>query len=203
VPFAMASRAVLQIGDGLRLLDLGDSRLTPVATVDGSRAAATVRGSGVPLDAPVTPALLRGRLGAAASLVGLARRQLELTVAYVRDRHQFGAPVGSFQAVKHPMADALVGIEFAWPAVIRAAQSMTDGEPDVAIHVAMAKALASDAAYRVSRVCLQAHGAIGYTTEYDLHLFAKRTWALVADWGASGELREQIAEHLGIPERTN
>jgi len=67
----------------------------------------------------------------------------------------------------------------------------------------MAKLLASESAYRVSRVCLQAHGAIGYTTEYDLHLFGKRTWALAADWGSPAQLRTELARLLHLtPERT-
>jgi alkylation response protein AidB-like acyl-CoA dehydrogenase len=60
----------------------------------------------------------------------------------------------------------------------------------------MAKALASDAAYRLSRVCLQAHGAMGYTVEYDLHLFMKRTWALAKDWGTADEHRAMIAREI-------
>ena len=107
-------------------------------------------------------------------------------------------PVGSFQALKHPLADAAVGTEFAWPLVLRAAQSLADADPDAPVHAAMAKLTASEAAYRVSRVSLQAHGAIGYTTEYDLHLFGKRTWALAADWGSSAARRAQLAAHLEL-----
>ena len=60
----------------------------------------------------------------------------------------------------------------------------------------MAKAMASDAAHRMSRVCLQAHGAMGYTVEYDLHLFAKRTWALAKDWGSADEHRTRVAHNI-------
>ena len=120
----------------------------------------------------------------------------------VRDRQQFGVPIGSFQAVKHPLANALVGVEFAGPAVLRAAQSLVDDEPEVGVHVAMAKALASDAAWTVARTTLQAHGAMGYTVEYDLHLFAKRAWALAADWGSAAEHRATIATMLLDDERT-
>lgn len=202
VPYAATADAVLQVDDGVRLLMRADAKLEPVATVDGSRAAATVIGTGTPLDVDAAPALLRARVGTAAFLLGLARRQVDLTVAYVKDRKQFGVAVGSFQALKHPLADAVVGTEFAWPAVLRAAQSLGDDEPEAELHVAMAKVLASDAAYRVSRVCLQAHGAIGYTTEYDLHLFGKRTWALAADWGSAAQLRGDIARRLDLtPER--
>ena len=98
----------------------------------------------------------RGTLGTAAFLLGLARRQLDLTVAYVRDRKQFGVPIGSFQAVKHPIADAVVGTEFAWPAVLRAAYSLVTGDPHAPLHVSMAKALASDARTRC-RGCVCRH----------------------------------------------
>lgn len=200
VPYASAADAVLQVDDGVRLLSRDDAKLEPVATVDGSRALATVVGEGTPLSAE--PDLLLPRLGTAAYLLGLARRQVDLTVAYVKDRKQFGVAVGTFQALKHPLADAVVGTEFAWPAVLRAAQSVADGDPDAALHVAMAKLLASESAYRVSRVCLQAHGAIGYTTEYDLHLFGKRTWALAADWGSPAQLRTELAHRLDLNPRS-
>ena len=204
VPYAMHADLVLQLdGDSARLLR--DPKLEPVPTVDGARAAALVVGSGEPLDvAPelVRKGALRGALGTAAYLNGLSRRMLDLTVDYVRDRQQFGVPVGTFQAVKHPLADALVAVEFAEPAVLRAAQSLVDDDPDVHLHVAMAKALASDAAWATARTTLQAHGAIGYTVEYDLHLFAKRAWAMAADWGTAAEHRETIARALLDEERT-
>lgn len=200
VPYAAAADAVLQVDGGVRLLVRDDAKLEPVATVDASRALATVVGEGTTLDASAD--LLPARLGTAAFLLGLARRQVDLTVAYVKDRKQFGVAVGTFQALKHPLADAVVGTEFAWPAVLRAAQSLADGDPDAALHVAMAKLLASESAYRVSRVCLQAHGAIGYTTEYDLHLFGKRTWALAADWGSPAQLRSELATLLDLNPRS-
>lgn len=194
VPYAATADLVLRLEEGVQLVV--DAVVTPVDTVDGSRGAATVTGHGRALDADPVTALLRGPLLTAASLLGLARRQVELTVAYTRDRTQFGVPVGSFQAVKHPLADAVVGTEFAWPAVLRAAHSLATGDPDAELHVRQAKILASDAAYRVSRVCLQAHGAIGYTVEYDLHLFTKRTWALARDWGTPAELRQHVFSTL-------
>lgn len=200
VPYAATADAVLQLDGGPRLLARDDAKLELVESVDGSRALATVVGEGTPLAAE--PSLLLPRLGTAAFLLGLARRQVDLTVAYVKDRKQFGVAVGTFQALKHPLADAVVGTEFAWPAVLRAAQSIADRDPDADLHVAMAKLLASESAYRVSRVCLQAHGAIGYTTEYDLHLFGKRTWALAADWGSPAQLRSELATRLDLNPRS-
>jgi len=172
---------------------------TVIETVDRSRQLATFDSDPLELEMSEddeTRLEQRGALGTAAFLLGLARRQLDITVAYVKERKQFGAAIGSFQAIKHPLADAVVGTEFAWPAVLRAAQSVIDGEDLADVHVSMAKALASDAAYRMSRVCLQAHGAMGYTVEYDLHLFAKRTWALANDWGTAAEHRAVVARSL-------
>ncbi|HUR15106.1 MAG TPA: acyl-CoA dehydrogenase family protein [Mycobacteriales bacterium] len=143
-------------------------------------------------------AAARATLGTAAFLCGLARRQTDLTVAYLKERKQFGVVIGTYQGLKHPLASAVVDAEFAWPAVLRAAQSLATDDPAAAAHVSTAKALASDAAYRLSRVCLQAHGAMGYTVEYDLHLFMKRTWALAKDWGTSSQHRELIATELGL-----
>jgi alkylation response protein AidB-like acyl-CoA dehydrogenase len=197
VPHALVSTHALDLTG--TLYELAACELEPVPTVDGSRQAADVQGAGgaVALE-PSAAALvsLRATLGTSAFLLGLARRQVDITVAYVKERHQFGVPVGSFQAVKHPVADAVVGNEFAWPAVMRAAYSLTTGDALSALHVSMAKALASEAAYRTSRVCLQAHGAMGYTVEYDLHLFAKRTWALARDWGTAAQHRAVVARAL-------
>jgi len=176
---------------------LGESTLDPSRLGLGSEEELKARGGAPSRSAAAGSATL----GTAAFLLGLARRQVDLTVAYVKERRQFGVPIGSFQAIKHPLADAVVGTEFAWPAVLRAAHSLATGDPQAALHVSMAKALASDASYRVSRVCLQAHGAMGYTVEYDLHLFAKRTWALAKDWGTASQHRERVAAFLQI-ERT-
>ncbi|MFP5220158.1 MAG: acyl-CoA dehydrogenase family protein [Actinomycetes bacterium] len=200
VPYAQTADGFLQLdGSGVRLLPRADAEVTPVDTVDGSRAAGRVTGTGAAVD--VDPAEIRravhcGAVGTAAFLVGLSHRMLAMTVEYVKGRTQFGVPVGSFQAVQHPLADALVAVEFASPAVLRAAQSLVDDEPDSALYVALAKTLASDAAVRTAGTCIQAHGAMGYTVEYDLHLFAKRAWALAADWGSATDHRADVARTL-------
>jgi alkylation response protein AidB-like acyl-CoA dehydrogenase len=192
VPYAGVATHIV-LADDTTVLPAFDAK--PVPAVDASRRLAAVAGD-VAVTVEATRARTTATLGTAAFLLGLARRQVDLTVGYVKDRRQFGVPVGSFQAVKHPLADAVVGTEFAWPAVLRAAYSLTTDDPDVQLHVSMAKALASDAAYRVSRVCLQAHGAMGYTVEYDLHLFAKRTWAMARDWGTADEHRAVVSRAL-------
>jgi alkylation response protein AidB-like acyl-CoA dehydrogenase len=131
-------------------------------------------------------------LAAAAQLVGLGQRMLDMTVEYVKERRQFGVPIGSFQAIKHHLADALKELRFARPAVWRAATTIVPQD------VSMAKALASDAASFVGRRALQCHGAIGYTVEYDLHRYLKQTWLLARRHGDAAWHREQIAKELNI-----
>jgi alkylation response protein AidB-like acyl-CoA dehydrogenase len=117
-----------------------------------------------------------------------------MTAAYALDRKQFGAPIGSFQAVKHHLANALIRLEFARPAVYRSAWSLDEGDPGAGVHASMAKALASDAATLASRIALQVHGAIGYTWEHDLHLWMKRAWSLAASWGDARHHRARVLE---------
>jgi Acyl-CoA dehydrogenase, C-terminal domain len=134
----------------------------------------------------------RATVAASAQLLGLGQRMLDMTVDYVKERKQFGVPIGSFQAVKHHLADAHKEIAFARPAVWRAAAT---SEP---LHVSMAKAMASDAAAFAGRQALQCHGAIGYTVEYDLHRYLKQTWVLARQFGDAAWHRERIAKELHI-----
>lgn len=194
VPYAGTATHVLQLTDRARLLS--SPACTPVETVDRSRRLAQVAGEGEPVEVDEQRLQLRATLGTAAFLLGLARRQVDLTVEYLKNRRQFGVAIGSFQGLKHPLAEAVVGTEFAWPVVMKAAYGMATGDPQARLQVSHAKAAAGDAAYRVSRVCLQAHGAMGYTVEYDLHLFAKRTWALAKDWGTAEQHRALVAQAL-------
>jgi alkylation response protein AidB-like acyl-CoA dehydrogenase len=144
----------------------------------------------------------RAVLGTAAQCIGVARRLLDSTVEYVSERHQFGKPVGSYQAVKHHLADVRLGIEFASPLVHRAAWSVAHPEShDARVRgrdVSMAKSMASDTVDRACRAALQCHGAIGYTFEYDLQLWLKRGWALAASYGDARAHRDRVAQALGI-----
>ncbi len=188
----------------LHLVDPAAVVLTPVDTVDHARRAATVDWRPAPetlvADDPAAVDLVfdRGAFGTAAVLVGLGQRMLDLTVAYVTEREQFGVPIGSFQAVKHHLADALKELAFARPAVYRAAHSLATGAETRRRDVSMAKAMASDAAGFVGRQALQCHGAIGYTVEHDLQLYLKRTWALATAWGDAAWHRDRVAQAIGI-----
>ena len=146
-------------------------------------------------------------IGAAACVVAAAVNHLwvfvpacmlAMTVAYASERRQFGVPIGSFQAVKHQLADASLAVAFAAPLVLRAANSLAHGDPDAGLHVSMAKAKASSAARTAADASLQCHGAIGYTVEYDLHLFMKRAWALSAQAGGPDQHRARVRAALGL-----
>jgi alkylation response protein AidB-like acyl-CoA dehydrogenase len=203
VPCAADADTLLLLHRGT-LVDVPPSavRLTALATVDAGRRAASVvlDDAGLPTDTAdpgvIELALDRGALGTAAFLVGLGQSMLDMTVGYVTERQQFGVAIGSFQAVKHHLADAALALEFARPAVLRAAWSVAHEAPTRARDVSMAKAMASDAAELVGRKALQCHGAIGYTVEADLHLSLKRTWALARAWGDSAHHTDRVATHL-------
>ena len=200
---AFAEAFLLASGGGLRLYEAHEVEIEPVETVDASRHCARVRprANGVLVaDSPpaVAAAFDRGVLGTAAELVGLSRAMLELTVGYAAQRHQFGKPIGSFQAVKHHLAGARIQIEFAAPAVLYAAYAVARGLPDASRSVSQAKWLAGAAATTTGRAALQCHGAIGYTTEYDLHLYLKRSWALARSWGGAGFHADRVAASIGL-----
>jgi alkylation response protein AidB-like acyl-CoA dehydrogenase len=137
-------------------------------------------------DPPVTHALTTARLTTAAQALGVGLALLDRTVAYVKQRWQFGVPIGSFQAVKHRLADAKIALEFARPLVFGAALSMRPAE------VAAAKVAACEAAYATARTALQLHGAIGYTAEYDLSLWLTKARALRTAWGSPRECRNLV-----------
>lgn len=125
----------------------------------------------------------RGALGTAAQLLGLAKRMVDLAVDYSFERKQFGKPVGSFQAVKHLMANAAVQIEFAKGPLYRAAYSVAQGLPEQDVQVSHARLVCAEAALLAAKNAIQTHGAMGYTWEVDLQLFMKRAWALDKVWG--------------------
>jgi len=198
VPYAdLADLVVLGEGTAVHVVERAQIALEPRASVDGSRRLFEVRwrpteATRLAGGALAGDAFDRGALGTSAQLVGLAQHLVDVTVEYAKHREQFGVPIGSFQAVKHHLADAALDLEFARPLVYRAAHSVAHADPERAVHVSMAKARASDAALLAARVALQVHGAIGYTTEYDLHLWMKRAWALAASWGDAAWHRHRI-----------
>lgn len=158
----------------------------PIASLDPTRSLFAV--SGRPPHAELifdTAALLT-----AAQLLGLGRAALDMTVAYAKQRVQYGRVIGEYQAVKHRLADAHTGLEFARPLVFAAALSSD------ARDVSAAKAAASDAAYRAARAALQLHGAIGYTDEYGLSVYFKKIRVLHSAWGSPSFHRARLLDQL-------
>ncbi|WP_405917379.1 acyl-CoA dehydrogenase family protein [Streptomyces sp. NBC_00728] len=135
-------------------------------------------------------ALAWARLATAAQALGVGLALLDRTVEYARRRTQFGVPIGSFQAVKHRLADAMIALEFVRPLLFGAALSMAPGD------VAAAKVTAGEAGYAMARTALQLHGAIGYTAEYDLSLWFTRARALRTAWGTPAECRAEALAGL-------
>jgi alkylation response protein AidB-like acyl-CoA dehydrogenase len=127
-------------------------------------------------------------LACAAQLLGCGERLLADTVDYAKQRRQFGREIGSYQAVKHQLADVRIALDFARPLIHGAAL----GE----VPASAAKVAAADAAYLAARVALQVHGAIGYTREFDLGLWILRVRALVTAWGTPAYHRARVLEGL-------
>jgi alkylation response protein AidB-like acyl-CoA dehydrogenase len=165
---AVAVQALPSIDRGARPATVGWSRADAVAGVDPAAAGeafdwAVVAGSAV--------------------LLGLSEAMLDMAVEHALQREQFGRPIGSFQAVKHQLADVYVAIAFARPVVHRGAWSVARSLPTCSRDASHAKHAASVAAGRAARTALQVHGGIGYTFEHDLHMWLKRTWTFSALWG--------------------
>lgn len=195
-----AQLILLEQAGALRAFDPAAVSLQRNDSMDGSRrlfsVTGTEKGTAV-ADADVAAAALnRGALGCAAQALGLAQRMLDLAVAYTGERKQFGKPVGSFQAVKHHMANVAVKLEYARAPVYRAAWSLATHHADAARHVSHAKLAACEAAALAARNCIQAHGAMGYTWEVDLHLYMKKAWALAGAWGDNGFHKQRISDAL-------
>ena len=137
-----------------------------------------------------------GALATAAQLVGAGQALLDAAVDYAKQRAQFGRVIGSYQAIKHKLADVHIALELARPLVYGAALSLADRSPDTARDVSAAKASASDAALLAARSALQTHGAIGFTAEHDLSLWLLRVQALRSAWGDPATHRRRVLEAL-------
>lgn len=171
-----------------------DVRQTPVESIDGGRRLCIVDGGHHTLVAfPTTAVFDDMSVAMAAFLIGLSERMIDVAAEYARQREQFGVPIGTFQAVKHLLADALLKVEFAKAPTYRAAWSLAAGEPTAGRDASMAKALANEAAYRTSRSAMQVHGGIGYTWEADLQLWMKKAWALMRAYGDTTWHRRRVS----------
>jgi alkylation response protein AidB-like acyl-CoA dehydrogenase len=169
--------------------------------VDPKRRFARVSGDGERLAGDAAGVADRAAAAVAAELVGVSQRALDMTVAYVKHREQFGVPVGSFQAVGHRCAEMLLHTEGARSATYYAAW-VADADPGrLAEAAALAKAAASDAGREVTASAIQAHGGVGFTWEADVHWLFKRAHVDAALLGAPGFHRRRLARLIAA--RTN
>jgi alkylation response protein AidB-like acyl-CoA dehydrogenase len=197
-------------GVSLFLADSGSPGITftPLPAMDLGTRWATVRFDGTPVPAAAAlgepgqgGALLawllqRAAVGAAAEMLGAARRCLDMAVGYAKVREQFGQPIGAFQAVRHKCADMLLEVENAHAATYYAAWALDAEADDAAVAASVAKAYVGDAARKVCGEAIQVHGGIGFTWEYDLHLYVKRAKALEAMYGDTDYHRELIVRQV-------
>jgi alkylation response protein AidB-like acyl-CoA dehydrogenase len=184
---------------GARVVTPAEADVTAVASIDPTRSAARVSASGdagESLEGEVCVGIGRGLAAISAELVGVCERTLEMTVEYVKERRQFGVPVGSFQAVSHRCAQMLLDTEKARSATAQAAWA-ADSEPTLlAEAAAMAKAASSQAGREVTASAIQAHGGIGFTWEADVHWLYKRAQIDAALLGGAKRHRAQLATIL-------
>ncbi len=177
-----------------RLATLGGDPLYEVRFASVPAAPLGAQGAAGPA---LARALDRGAVGTLAFMVGAAERTLEMTVAHATTRVQFGRPIGSFQAVAHRCADMRSDIDALRYLVYQAAWALTAGR-DAALAVAAAQAYGSDALRRVFMHAHQVHGAIGFSTEHDLHLFTRRAKAAELVWGGGAAHHERVARAMGL-----
>ena len=202
-----ATHVVLVADDGLRLVDAAQLQadpvsrpLDPLTPVSVVRDAAGLAAAGSVLgDADDAIAWTRrGAVLTSALQVGVARGALDLAVRYAAERTQFGRPIGSFQAIKHLLAESLVRVDLARAAVLVAALTLDDpGVGGLDAAVASAKVLADAAAAGNGRACVQVHGGMGFTWEVLAHLYVKRAWLNETAFGDTKHHALALAETIG------
>ncbi len=203
---------VAATGSGLSLLAVQagaaglDRRVLP--TLDQTRKLARLEFRSVPaarlIGAPgeAGPVLARtldvAAIALAAEQLGGAQRALDMAVGYAKTRHQFGRPIGSFQAIKHRCADLLLEVASLRSAVRYAAAAVAEDSAEVPVVAALAKAYASDVYFHVAAENIQIHGGIGFTWEHDAHLYFKRAKSSELFLGDASYHRERLAQRIGL-----
>lgn len=175
----LADFFLVTVNGKIRLMEAPDVNVKPLGTIDGTRRAARVEFSetaGRDLgDAHVVEPVVDAATAAlSAEMVGGMQKSLDMILDYVKVRTQFGRPIGSFQAIKHRLADMLLKTEASRSAAYYAAWANQSGADDAALSASVAKAYVSDAAPWVTGQCIQLHGGIGFTWEHEAHLYFKR-----------------------------
>jgi alkylation response protein AidB-like acyl-CoA dehydrogenase len=180
---------------------------TALPTLDQTRKLARLDFDGVPgmlvgadgaAEAVLSRTLDIAAIAQAAEQLGGAQRTLDMAVEYAKVRHQFGRPIGSFQAIKHRCADLLLEVESLRSAVQYAAAAVAEDSTEVPVVAALVKAYASDVYFHVAAENIQIHGGIGFTWEHDAHLYFKRAKASELFLGDATLHRERLATRIGL-----
>ena len=198
------------VPNALYLVDMAAEGVAkaPVTSLDMTRqlcdlsfddAPATLIASGPGAERALDAAMAAGAGILAAEQTGLAQRCLDMTVAYVKERKQFARPVGSFQGLKHRLADLWVSVTQARAASRYAAACLATGSTDTKVAVALAKAYCSDVAVQAAQECVQMHGGIGFTWEHPAHLVLKRAKADSIAFGTADAHRAALASLVDLP----
>jgi len=211
---ALPATVLLVPADGvpqaLYLVDMSDPGVAkaPVVSLDMTRqlcdlsfddAPGRLIASGAAASQALEAALTAGAGVLAAEQVGLAQHCLDVTLAYVKERRQFARPVGSFQALKHRLADVWVAVSQARAASRYAAACLASGDPDAKVAVAIAKAYCSETAVHAAQEAVQLHGGIGFTWEHPAHLYLKRAKADSIAFGTPDAHRAALASLVNLP----
>jgi acyl-CoA dehydrogenase len=176
----------------------GGVRVEPESVLDRTRRSARVSRDGAPLraDAPSAPLTAWACVALAAEMAGGADALLAMTAAYAATREQFGKPIGSFQAVKHPLVNVLIGVESLRSLVYAAASALDAASPDAETLARMAKAKACDVYVFAASRAVQLHGGYGFTIDCDAHLYFKRAQTTRPAFGDAMSQRRWLAERL-------
>lgn len=196
---------VIVIEQGAALVEAAAATVSRPTSMDPTRPLARVHFADVPVEPlpngeGVAAAIDRARVALAAECVGAADAALEATVAFTKDRVQFGRPIGSFQALKHRMADMMIEVEAARTAVYYAAAASDEHDVQAGEAAAIAHSTAIDAFRMVAGNMIQLHGGIGFTWEHDAHLFFKRAQSAGTLLGTPLESRRRLAALIGLDE---
>ena len=207
----VARKAGSSGADGLSFFTVaGDaSGLTRTAleTMDQTRKQAKLEFAGVAADllgeegaagAALSKTLDQAAVLLASEMVGGAQEVLDMSVAYAKERVQFGRPIGSFQAIKHKCADMLLEVESAKSAAYYAAWAAAEDNEELPVVASLAKAYCSDAYFHCAAENIQIHGGIGFTWEHDAHLYFKRAKSAETYLGDATYHRELLAQRIGI-----
>jgi alkylation response protein AidB-like acyl-CoA dehydrogenase len=198
-------------GVGAFVVSRADLRVEPVEALDASRPLARVVLDGARVDGdralgesgPATAVAVRRAVEVATTAlavetVGAAQAIFDITLAYAKQREQFGAPIGSFQAIKHKFADMLVALERARATSYFAALTIAEDDDRRALVTSTAKAAAGDCAALLAKEGIQIHGGIGYTWEHDMHLYVRRVKSSSLLFGNAAQHRARVADLIGL-----